>query len=423
MNNKIHMFYLFLSFIWATESTAQWTSLTNPTNYWLYSIDVVTENTVYAGGYGGELTKTTDGGQTWTSLNPGSADWVKSIQFENADSGWIAGASSYIPDPGRIMETTDGGQTWTLLYTGGHYTEMQRVTPDVAYAGGFDAYFSKTTDRGLTWTDIALPIDSSSTIIDICFLDPLNGYVLVNGPSPQVLRTNDGGQTWATFYRSGIKDVHFQTTTMGYGIRTFGYTSYIMKTTDGGATFNDLFQIDSIQMRQVNFLDNMHGYAIGGLYCGNGTCTQKPAIYETVDGGQTWLDITPSFVIGQTIGFFQLEATPNGVPFVSGSSGTIVKGNPPVISGIPAVQASEVSLNAFPNPITNNQLTIQANTELAQVRLFDLNGIEVLNVNPQNQSTALNVETLPSGTYMLEATTATGETVPLQKVVKLPTQQ
>ena len=422
MNSKIHVICLFLSFIWAAESTAQWTSLINPTNHWLYSIDVVTENIIYAGGYGGELAKTIDGGQTWTSLNIGSADWVRSIQFENANSGWIAGASGSINTSGRIMETTDGGQTWTVLYTGGHYTEMQRVTPDVAYAGGFNAYFSKTTDRGQTWTDIALPINSNNTIIDICFLDPLNGYVVVNDMNSHVLKTNDGGQTWTILYQYGIKDVYFHTITEGYGIRTSGQTSYIMKTIDGGATFNDIFQINSIKMRRVYFANNMQGYAIGGLDYGNGSYIEKPAIYQTLDGGQTWQNITPSILNSTTISFFDIETTPSGIPVVSGSFGTVLKGSLSLINGIPAVQASEVSLNIFPNPITNNLLTIQADTELEQIRLFDLNGIEVLNVQTSTKSTNINVENLPAGTYMFNATTARGKTIPLQKVIKLPIQ-
>ena len=416
------MICFFLSFIWATESTAQWTSLTNPTNYWLYSIDVVTENTVYAGGYGGELAKTTDNGQTWTSLNIGSVDWIYSIQFENADSGWIAVVPSAIADPGKIMETTDGGQTWTLLYTGGRCAAMQRVNADVAYAGGSNAYFSKTTDRGQTWTDINLPIDTSSTIIDICFLDPLNGYVLVSDPNSQVLRTNDGGLTWTAFYYFGMQDIYFETMSVGYGIRTSGYTSYIIKTTDGGATFSDLFQIDSIEMNQVRFLDNMHGYAIGGLYCGSGTCTQKPALYETVDGGQTWSNITPSFLIGETIGLFEIDVTPSGVPFISGSSGTILKGNQSIVSKFPLLHASTISLNVFPNPITKDLLTIQADIELSQIRLVDLNGVEIMNIKTNTKSSTINVEKLPVGIYMLDAKTASGETVQHQKIVKLSTQ-
>ena len=417
------MICFFLSFIWATESTAQWTSsLYNPLYSWLYSIDVATENTIYVGGYGGRLVKTTNSGQTWTSLNLGSTDGVQSIQFENADSGWIAIASSSVADPGKIMKTTDGGQTWTVLYTGGHYTKMQRITSDVAYAGGSDAYFSKTTDRGQTWTDIALPTNSNNTVLDICFLDPLNGYVLVDGTNSQVLRTNDGGQTWATFYHYGIKDIHFRTTTEGYGIMTYGSTSYIIKTTDGGASFNDIFQIDSIKMDKVYFANNMQGYAVGGLFCGNGSCVAKPVIYETLDGGQTWQDVSPSFLTGTAIGFDDIATTPSGIPFAIGSSGSIVKGSAPLVNGISKMQVSEASLNVFPNPITNNQLTIQADTELEQIRLFDLNGIEVRSVTPKTKSTNINVDHLPAGTYMLNATTATGKTIPLQKVVKLPMQ-
>ena len=43
------------------SSNAQWTDMTTPSIYHLYSIETVTEDLVYAGGYGGAFIKTNQG--------------------------------------------------------------------------------------------------------------------------------------------------------------------------------------------------------------------------------------------------------------------------------------------------------------------------------------------------------------------------
>jgi photosystem II stability/assembly factor-like uncharacterized protein len=88
-------------------------------------------------------------------------------------------------------------------------------------------------------------------------------------------------------------DVHFLDAQNGWAVGNFfpaGQSHGVIFTHDGGKTWKrSLLSTDSWWYRSVKFLTLKHGF-IGGL--ANGTSTQKGALYETQDGGETWEDIS-----------------------------------------------------------------------------------------------------------------------------------
>ena len=56
--------------------------------------------------------RTTNGGNTWTIVNPGTSVWFHSIAFSSATNGVAVGFN------GTIVRTTDGGATWTTINSG-----------------------------------------------------------------------------------------------------------------------------------------------------------------------------------------------------------------------------------------------------------------------------------------------------------------
>lgn len=63
----------------------------------------------------GVVIKTSDGGDTWTTLLGGSGntlDGIEAIAFTSADTGFIAGWNNY------FAKTADGGTTWTTMTVG-----------------------------------------------------------------------------------------------------------------------------------------------------------------------------------------------------------------------------------------------------------------------------------------------------------------
>ena len=177
--------------------------------------------------------KTVDGGETWT------------LQFENTDEKVFLDAFAFwdsthgvaMGDPvdGRffLLATSDGGNTWKTVDTG---KMPVAKTGEAAFAasgtclvtngksdlflvsGGMAARVFRSTDRGLNWTVSETPMvsgTSGSGIFSIAMFDQKNG-VIVGGnyekPNEAVNNlafTNDAGKTWTlgkglNGYRSSV---------------------------------------------------------------------------------------------------------------------------------------------------------------------------------------------------------------------------
>ncbi|BDS14380.1 YCF48-related protein [Aureispira anguillae] len=394
MHWNIKMYCLLFGIFWSTIGTAQWVGTSTPAIYHLYAIDVVSENVVYAGGYGGSLVKTIDGGLNWNAVPIGSPNWILSIQFEDENIGL-----------GEVLKTTDGGLSWTTLHDTINCYAMQWTTSNIGYVGGEDGVFLKTIDGGQTWTNLSLP--SARTVYDICFLDTNNGYLI--NTADELLKTTDGGLSWTSIYHYGISGIDFRSMNEGHIIsKGLNNESFISKTTDGGATFTMTKQIDSIQMRGFCFADDNNGYVIGGLYCGGGSCTQRPAIFKTTDGGLTWVDDTPPHLIGQVVGFFEMDITPSGIPFISGSNATVFKKNTAVLGVLNEGTILTESMELFPNPTNGAAVYVNAPSMITQLEVVDLTGRLVKQITDATTITSFSIQDLPAGVYRVHGITTEG---------------
>ncbi|MBL1214954.1 MAG: T9SS type A sorting domain-containing protein [Ignavibacteriae bacterium] len=91
-----------------TNSGTSWVqksaSLTE--EHFLYSIHFSDINNGWAAGTAGALTKTTDGGETWNSVDGITTNSLKAVYFNNTSEGWTVG------EGGLILYTSDGGSNW-----------------------------------------------------------------------------------------------------------------------------------------------------------------------------------------------------------------------------------------------------------------------------------------------------------------------
>jgi len=144
------------------------------------------------------------------------------------------------------------------------------------------------------WTK--LDIICPQTLRDIIFIDDQNGWAV--GDSGTILHTVDGGDTWQQQafpfeqlpgYEDNEKDlyaVEFIDTVTGF----IGSNNSIFKTTDGGKTWNIKYSknLNPGRFYDIEFLNGEIGFAVGGFWA-EGTSI----LLKTVDGGETWDDITP----------------------------------------------------------------------------------------------------------------------------------
>jgi photosystem II stability/assembly factor-like uncharacterized protein len=91
--------------------TGNWTRVLADQPVSFHTLAVVGDQ-VWAGGTGGALFRSSDGGQHWskialTSGGKTEQDTVTSVRFDNASKGKV------ILESGATWSTSDGGQTWT----------------------------------------------------------------------------------------------------------------------------------------------------------------------------------------------------------------------------------------------------------------------------------------------------------------------
>jgi photosystem II stability/assembly factor-like uncharacterized protein len=123
----------------------------------------------------------------------------------------------------------------------------------------------------------------------VYFLDENAGWAA--GGKGNVLKTTDGGRTWETLPRPTedvVRDVYFADKETGWLVcegnifsPTTEVRSYLLKTTDGGATWSRVLVTGAdveVLLVRIVFIDHAHGWAFGEL----------GALYYTQDGGATW---------------------------------------------------------------------------------------------------------------------------------------
>ncbi|MEI6683924.1 MAG: YCF48-related protein [Bacteroidota bacterium] len=121
------------------------------------------------------------------------------------------------------------------------------------------------------------PLPQGNIIHDVKFIGA-NSAIAV-GDCGTILKTTDGGNTWNRMEsgtQEGLNRVFFMDSSTGYAISNG--SSGLYKTTDGGSTWSLDHLFETFSMYDVWFTSPMHGVAVG-----------EEAVFVTDDGGVTWL--------------------------------------------------------------------------------------------------------------------------------------
>jgi photosystem II stability/assembly factor-like uncharacterized protein len=166
---------------------------------WLNALSVVNENTFWAAGEYGLITRTSDGGATWTA----AAGKLPSITFRSIhavdeQNVWAVG------DYETLVHTTDGGKTWTIktattIHDG--YSAVVALNANTAWVTHSSQSLMVTNDAGATWSKVNTGIDDL-----LLTLATLDGKVLwAAGMNGKIVRSEDSGKTWSV-QDSGTND-------------------------------------------------------------------------------------------------------------------------------------------------------------------------------------------------------------------------
>lgn len=212
----------------------------------LYGVKALSKTDACAVGAYGAIYLTRNGGKTWEARDSGTRVALFSVDFADAQRGWVVGKS------GEILATTDGGKSWTRqkspIDTGKALFRVRAIDANTVWAVGDWGAIAVTSDGGATWQDRSLPTqrvvgsdrgDRQENLVledvvlyDVVWPDARHGYIA--GEFATVLATADGGATWVKRTLPTEKTIFgltFRSPREGWAV---GIDGLVLHTTDGG---------------------------------------------------------------------------------------------------------------------------------------------------------------------------------------------
>ncbi len=238
-----------------TDGGVNWVSQTSGTPNALFSVCFPSVDTGYAVGYSNMILKTTNGGTTWVSQLLSGYNFYSSVYFINTSIGYVVGATN--GNSGIISKTIDGGNTWTTYYAGGlWFNSVYFPNANTGYAVGYGYGQSlQTTNGGTSWV-----YNGGGAGKSVFFPSSATGFI-VNGSA--IRKTINTGTTWTTQASSisqTLISVYFVDVDTGYVV---GNNGTIYKTYNGGAFWNPQSCPVTTNLNSVFFPNKTTGYAVG----------------------------------------------------------------------------------------------------------------------------------------------------------------
>lgn len=215
----------------------------------------------------------------WIQQNSGTSANLGSIKFINKYTGWICGA-------GVILKTTNAGNNWFSLNlpVSKTFFEIHPVDSNVVYCVGMFETIIKTTNGGTNWLVIRDGQPNSNTYYTCYFINQNTGWIS-GGAEQKILKTTNGGLSFDSIVRntSGfIKDIYFRDSISGLYCDNAGA---VRKSTNGGYNW---FMINIpvgsylYDFRNFTFVNSQTGWLV--------TDTRK--VLKTTDFGSNWDSIS-----------------------------------------------------------------------------------------------------------------------------------
>ena len=342
---------LALSFVlYITNTAAQWEwQNPKPSGNDLHGARFINSETGWLCGGNGSIFKTTNGGISWNeqSINPKYDFSCLFALDENhiwASTGNTEGQFAYF----SIQFSSDGGLHWNEQLSALQLSQdsldlrmysiwdMHFLGDSLGWAIGDSGLLLQTTNSGQNWNLLTKSLNYSFKSID--FISDSFGYLCgerpntLNSPSPHPLSVSEGvilittnrGELWDTIYSDtiGIYKARFRSQMLGWALGTSYWINqftegnarnYILKTTNGGSTWQTFFVGAGARLEDLTFVDDNNGFAVG----------PGGEVLVTTDGGDVWSFSNPTQRFISRLYAITFSDSLHG--FIAGSDGAILQ--------------------------------------------------------------------------------------------------
>lgn len=277
------------TFLHTTNGGQTWLPSSVPPGTWSHGARFSDRQNGIAVGEYGNLTRTTDGGQTWQTIAAiGSGPRLWDVE------SWSITQSVYSGEAGAIATTRNGGVAWRSIQSGGTGAThgLDAADPLRAWAANDGGEVLYTVNGGVRWQRVAVSgFDNYGSVQDVDFFDAALGWAVgrhefFGGGTGRIVRSTDGGRNWTVqhsvqgAYMEAVEVLGAQTV-LALGQIPLG-ARFILRTTNAGLSWTDVSPSQAVFM-DADFVDATTGWVVGGR------------IYKSTNGGQSWvLQFTPA---------------------------------------------------------------------------------------------------------------------------------
>ncbi|MFT3870328.1 MAG: YCF48-related protein [Nibricoccus sp.] len=259
----------------------------------------VVQKNIFAVGERGRILRSSDSGQTWTTLVSPAHATLTGVSFADEQHGWIVGHD------GTILHTADGGATWIQQLNDPKLSFLDVLALDAkrVWAVGSFGTFYATNDGGNTWTPHkVLAEDLHLNAIAASGSDA----VFLAGERGSLLRAS---RTEPTFIATpaDYDGSFFGTLDLGRAVLAFGLRGHVFRSEDRGATWQPIpLATPSLILAAIKLKNG--AIVLAG---------QARAFFVSKDEGRTFTAWNP----GLTTAVAALLETPDGALLAFGEAG------------------------------------------------------------------------------------------------------
>jgi len=211
-------------------------------------------------------------------------------------------------------------QTWSVQTSGvtALFRGVSAVDAQTAWVSGSRGTVLRTSDGGATWANVSPAGAEKLDIRDVDAIDAQTAFALSIGAGDQsrIFKTTDGGASWATQFVNSDADAFFDAMAFWNGNSGVAFSDssagrhHIMTTNDGGKTW-----VRVAPDRTPSALENEGAFAASGTnvavwgtqhaWVGTGAAATA-RVLRTTDGGRTWAVSDTPLAAGPTSGIYSI---------------------------------------------------------------------------------------------------------------------